>query len=114
MSPSAARPFATDRVIMTAAVALFMAMVILGVLAAARQSVRKASLEEIAAAQVEANNEFHLNYVDAQKALFRTPRGLSLVMVGSSLEPAGHVISIEVVEGHWTITTDKGVQFVKQ
>jgi hypothetical protein len=59
------------------------------------------------------DDQLTLNYADAEKALFRSQMGLRLVMVGSSLEPAGHVAAIEKEDGHWTVRTTKGVKFVQ-
>jgi hypothetical protein len=61
-----------------------------------------------------ADDELTLKYADADKALFHSQMGLRLVMVGSSLEPAGHVASIAMEDGHWTVRTTKGVTFVEQ
>lgn len=65
------------------------------------------------ATEATVDEDLTLKYADADKALFRSQMGLRLVMVGSALEPAGHVASIAMEDGHWTVRTTKGVTFVQ-
>jgi hypothetical protein len=69
--------------------------------------------QEAAASQEAANKQYALQYADGQKALFKTPDGLRLVMVGSSLPSAGRVQSIERRDDRWVVTTSRNLAFAK-
>jgi hypothetical protein len=59
-------------------------------------------------------SEFTLEYADGNKAIFRNEDGRWIVTIGSSLSSAGHVVSIEKQDGHWTVTTDKRQSFMQR
>ena len=69
--------------------------------------------EEAAANQAAANEQYVLEYADGEKALFRTPDGLTLVTVGSTLATAGRVQSIEKHAQRWVVRTSKDLYFAK-
>jgi hypothetical protein len=72
----------------------------------------RAASVKVAAAQELLNQVFVLQYADENKAVFKTDTGFRLAMIGTSLDDAGHVASIEKIDGEWTVTTDRGVVFV--
>jgi len=69
---------------------------------------------DLLAEQRSYNDQYHLKYADGSKALFKTDDELILVVVGSSLSSAGHVVSIEKRNERWTVTTNKQLTFVQE
>jgi hypothetical protein len=101
-----------DRMLTIAALTPTAAVVAYGAFITISNPEGRANSVKVAAAQVLLNEAFVLQYADDTKALFKTDTGYRLAMVGTSLDDAGHVSSIEKIDGEWTVTTDRGVIFV--
>ena len=103
-----------DRLLTAAALTPTAAVVVYGAIVTVTNPEGRIEQEHVAVLQASANDSFVLQYADEQKALFKTDHGYRLTMIGSSLDDAGHVASIEMVDGRWTVTTDRGAVFVLQ
>jgi hypothetical protein len=96
--------------LVVAALAPIFAIVIYGVIVAGSvdgsQSQQASQIAELL------DPDFVLKSASAEKAIFRTRKGLVTVKPGSTLGPFGEVVSIAIENGHWTVRTIKGATFV--
>jgi hypothetical protein len=60
----------------------------------------------------EASKKYTLKFTDGVKALFTTPYGFSLVVVGSTIPEVGEVVAIERHNGLWSVRTNTDVVFL--
>jgi hypothetical protein len=113
MSWSLSLGFTLDRVLIAAAVVPTVAVISYGGVVAVGAGGDGSLAEQVVTDTRTVNDrQYVLQYADGQKAMFGTDEGTKLVMVGSPLDGAGRVQSIKLNDGHWTVTTNKGVTFV--
>src|ERR1700744_3440334 len=93
-----------DRVLTVAALTPTAAVMTYGAFITIDNPEGRAASVKVAAVQELENQVFELQYADESKALFKTDTGFRLAMVGTSLDDAGHVKTIEKVDGAWTVT----------
>jgi hypothetical protein len=112
MAPLLPLGWSLDRVLTIAALTPTVVVVAYGGFMSIAKPEGPTTFVNVAATQELANEVFVLQYADGTKALFKTDTGFRLAMIGTSLDDAGHVISIEKIDGEWTVSTDRGVVFV--